>query len=156
MDILLPKHKQLLIELISANIKFLLVGGYAVNFHGYIRSTNDLDIWLQPSNENKLKLLDFLRLKKFNEDDLRYIENNDFEKPFVFHIYNSPQRVDFITVVTGVNFEEAYDQRKLLPLKDMAVPVIHLHHLILTKISTGRPQDIADIERLQEINKDKK
>jgi hypothetical protein len=57
MNILLEKHKEFLIDLIKGNVHFILIGGYAVIYHGYVRATGDMDIWIKPDNENKEKLL---------------------------------------------------------------------------------------------------
>jgi hypothetical protein len=156
MDIFFEEHKKLFVALAKGGVEFMLVGGYAVNVHGYVRTTNDMDIWVKPDNQNKLKLTAVLRAKGFDEAGLKFIEQQDFEKPFVFHIGKKPLTVDFLTKISGVTYEEANNQKMELPLKDITVPVIQLHHLILSKITTGRLQDKADVERLQEINKYKK
>ena len=156
MDIFFEEHKILFVELIKSGVEFMLIGGYAVNVHGYVRATHDMDIWVKPDNKNKLKLTAVLRAKGFKEDGIKFIEQQDFENPFAFHIGKKPLAVDFITKISGVTYEEADAQKMMLPLKDITIPVIQLHHLILSKITTGRPQDRADIERLQEINRYKK
>ena len=152
MDIFFEEHKKLLIELLEGGVEFMIIGGYAVNIHGYVRATHDMDIWLKPDNENKLKLTSVLRKKGFDKDGINFIEQQDFKEAFVFHIGEKPLAVDFLTKISNVSYKEADEQKVLLPLKNVFVPVIHLHHLVLSKFTTGRPQDAADIDRLQRIN----
>lgn len=151
MELFHPQHKQLIGDLINADVKFILIGGYAVNLHGYVRTTHDMDIWLAPRNDNKLKLVAYLRSRGFDKEGLDFISDQNFEEHFVFHIGEKPLAVDFITKISGVEFDEAYAQKLMLPLGDFLVPVIQLHHLVLSKTGTGRPQDIADIQILQNI-----
>lgn len=151
MDAFHQEHKQLIIDLIKAEVQFMLIGGYAVNLHGYIRTTQDMDIWLPPDNSNKLKLTAYLRNKGFDEEGVKYLEEQNFEKHFVFHVGEKPLAVDFITRISGVEYADADKQKVMLPLSDIFVPVIQLHHLVLSKTGTGRLQDAADIERLQKI-----
>lgn len=84
----------------------MLVGGYAVNVHGYIRATNDMDLWIKPTNENKLLLIEVLQRKGFDNEGLKLIEQQNFEETFVFHIWQKPLRVDFITRVKGVSLKK--------------------------------------------------
>jgi hypothetical protein len=151
MELFHPQHKQLITDLIKEHVKFILVGGYAVNLHGYIRTTHDMDIWLEPSNDNKQKLVQYLGKCGFDPEGLNYISRQNFEEHFVFHIGEQPLVVDFITRISGVEFHEADAQKVMLPMGDLFVPVLHLHHLVLSKTGTGRPQDVADIQILQEI-----
>lgn len=156
MDIFLYEHKKLFKELLEGGVDFILIGGYAVNIHGYVRTTKDMDLWIKPDNDNKMRLLNVLSNKGFNKDDLIFIEKQDFEKAFVFHIGTPPLQVDFLTKINSVTYNDANEKKLLLPVEDFFVPVIQYHHLILSKISTGRLQDAADVERLQKINKSKK
>lgn len=149
-------HKQLIIDLLDAGVEFMLVGGYAVNLHGYVRATQDMDIWLKPDNVNKLKLTGVLKKRGYDEEGISFIERQNFEKTFAFHIGERPMTVDFITRVSGIEYSDADAQKVMLPLGDATVPVIHLHHLVLSKTGTGRLQDAADIENLQKIAEKRK
>lgn len=156
MDIFLDEHKRLLIQLLDGGVEFILIGGYAVNVHGYVRATQDMDIWLKPDNENKEKLMQVLLSMKFDPEGIAFIKQQNFESAFVFHIGEAPNAVDFITKISGVQFYEADSKKILLPLGDKEVPVLHLHHLILSKTGTGRLKDAADIQTLQIIAEKRK
>ena len=146
-------HQRFLEVLIRHNVKFLLIGGYAVNFHGYNRTTGDMDIWLEPSNENKNQFLNALKAEQFDEEQINALEKIDFSRPVSFYTGQAPLRIDFLTKITGVTFKEAYEKSDFFKLSEYKIPVLNLHDLILSKISNGRPQDKADIEELQRINR---
>lgn len=112
-----------------------------------------MDLWLKPSNENKEKFIDALREHGISEQGLLQLRSLDFAgEPKVFHIGEKPAKIDFLTKVQGLKFDEADKVKKFLPLKEFAVPIIQYEHLILLKMIAGRPQDIADIDILRKIN----
>lgn len=156
MNIFIEKHQQLLKELLDAKVEFILIGGYAVIYYGYRRTTGDMDLWLKPTNENKSKLLPVLRNQGFQEEGIKYIESFDFTKHKAFHFWEEPQRVDCITRISGIEYDEANKQKEIVNIEDLKVPFINYKHLILSKIATGRPKDAADIEELQRVNKYRK
>ncbi len=156
MNILIEEHQQLLFSLLNQNVSFIVIGGYAVIYYGYERITGDMDIWLQPDNENRNRLLDALKKFGIEERDLEKIGKIDFTVPQVFYIGDKPRRIDFLTKVSGISFNEAISQVNYFTLQDKQVPVIQYHHLILTKSATGRTKDKADIEELERINKYRK
>lgn len=156
MDIFIEEHQKLLLSLINHEVKFIMIGGYAVIYYGYERMTGDMDIWLQPDNENMPKLLAALKEFDIEETSLEQVEQIDLSKPQVFFVGERPRRIDFLTQVSGINFNEAIQQVNYFPLEDKKVPIIQYHHLILTKTATGRAKDLADIEELQRINKYRK
>lgn len=151
MNTLTEAHKTLLIELLDGGIEFLLIGGYAVNYHGYPRYTVDMDIWLKPDNANKDYFIEFLKQKKFNTESIDHILVLDFTEAQSFHIGKNETRVDFLTKITGVQFEEAYLQCDNLSLAGKDIPVIPCRHLIINKMISGRPKDMADVDELQKI-----
>ena len=155
MVIVFEQHKIFLEKLLNAGVEFILIGGYAVNFHGYNRPTGDMDIWLKPENENKTRLIHLLKNEGYTAESLEPIEGMDFTKHLAFHLGKNPYRIDFLTFIQGVNFEDAQKQQQELPLKDKFVPVLHLHHLVLSKMNTDRLKDKADIEELQKIERNK-
>ncbi len=145
---------ELLVEFNRNNVEYLVVGGYAVNFHGYSRTTGDIDLWIGQDNEiNKNKILQSLKVLHVDEDTLTKLTELDFNKPVVFIDGKPPYKIDFMTYISGVNFNEAFDQKSIAILDEIAIPFIHLDHLIISKINTGRPQDKIDIEELQKIQK---
>lgn len=87
-------------------------------------------------------------------DDLEQLDAMDFSKPMpVFFIGDAPRRIDFITIVNNLHFEEAIADVNYFQVGNIRVPIIHYQHLLLTKSGTSRAKDLADIEELQRINK---
>jgi hypothetical protein len=156
MNILLEPHKQLLRRLIDFKVDFILIGGYAVNFHGYNRVTGDMDVWLKPDNDNRARFIAFLKEDGFDEESLIRISETDFTKHSTFHIGEKPLQIDFITIISGVSFAEADQRKQLLPFENIAIPFLHLDHLILSKITSSRLKDKMDVEELQKIMRLKK
>jgi hypothetical protein len=156
MNILIPEFKDLLLLLNKHKVNYMLIGGYAVIYYGYERSTTDMDIWLKPDNENKEKLLEALKEFKIGQESLDRVSKIDFTQAQCFFFGQVPRRIDFLTRISGVTYTEAEEKVNYFPLKDEKVPIIHYHHLILSKICNERPQDKADVDRLQKINQFKK
>ncbi len=86
MNILIDEHRQLLLSLLNNHVSFILIGGYAVIYYGYERITGDMDIWLQPDNENRTKLLNALEEFGIDETDLEKLRQTDFTVAQVFYI----------------------------------------------------------------------
>ena len=156
MNILLDEHKAILIQLLKSNVDFILIGGYAVIYHGYGRTTGDMDIWLKPDNENRDKLIPVLRSLGILDEDIEQISTMDFTTVLAFHIDEPPKRVDFLTKIVGLTFREANEKKVFLPLGELQVPVLHIDDLIVNKLISGRAKDNADVEELQKIMRLKK
>jgi hypothetical protein len=156
MNILLDEHKTILLQLLNAKVEFILIGGYAVIYHGYGRTTGDMDIWLKPDNDNRDKLLPVLRSLGIVEEDIEQIKTMDFTNVLAFHIDEPPRRVDFLTKTVGLTFQEADTKKMFLPLGEFQVPVLHIDDLIVNKLISGRTKDKADVEELQKIIRLKK
>lgn len=155
MNIFIESHQQLLKCLLNHKVNFILVGGYAVVYYGYKRTTGDMDLWIEPNNKNKLQLLKALKTFEFNEDDINHISSMDFTKHVAFHFWEEPERVDCITYISNVNFEEAFKAKIIAEIEDFKVPIIQYKHLIQSKITSDRLKDRADVEELQKINQAK-
>lgn len=151
MNIFLDPHKHMLKQLIEFNVDFILVGGYAVNFHGYNRATGDMDIWLRPDNSNRQAFLELLKADGFDENSLNHVSQIDFTQAAAFHVGEKPLQIDFLTRLSGVIYDDAFQKKETLNLDDMKIPVIHIEDLIISKIATGRLRDKNDIEELQKI-----
>jgi hypothetical protein len=156
MNILLEEHKAILIDLLKSKIDFILIGGYAVIYHGYGRTTGDMDVWLKPDNENRDKLIPVLETFGILPEDVEHIKKMDFTQVLAFHMDEPPRRVDFLTKIVGLTYAEADKKKVFLPLGEFQVPVLHLDHLIVNKMISGRAKDKADVEELQKIMKLKK
>ena len=147
----------LLAELNKNSVEYLVVGGYAVNFHGYRRTTGDIDLWIKPDNTiNKNKIIQSLRNLGIEENTLVQLSELDFSKPVVFIDGEEPYKIDFMTHISGVQFNEAWEQKTIAEFDGISIPFIHFNHLIISKFTTGRPQDKIDIEQLQKIQALKK
>ncbi|MEZ4974704.1 MAG: hypothetical protein R2820_15435 [Cyclobacteriaceae bacterium] len=95
MNFLIEPHKEILIKLTQRQVQFILIGGYAVNFHGYNRTTGDMDIRLNPNDENKRHFLDYLIADGFDQLSIDHIRQLDFTKHAAFHIGEKPLQVEF-------------------------------------------------------------
>lgn len=157
MNILDNYTHSVLDELIKQKVEFIVIGGYAVNFHGFRRPTGDIDLLIKPENgENKSRLLSALRNLGITEPVLKKLNELDFEKAQVFRDGEEPFRIDFLTKVSGVKFEEAWKEKQSIEIDGLNINFLHIKHLIATKITTGRPKDKIDIDELQKIQKYKK
>ncbi len=156
MNLFYPEHILVLKALMSCNVRFLLIGGYAVIAYGYTRTTGDLDLWVDPSEQNKAALMDTLRNLGFDNDDLEHIDNMNFKEATVFSMGTVPQKIDFLTKVSQVDFISAYSKVVFMTFDDLHLPFVHYNDLVLMKMTTGRTKDQADIEELQKIEKQKK
>ncbi len=154
MKFLHPEFIEIIKALNDSDAEYLIIGGYAVNYHGFGRPTGDLDIWLKPDNENKAKCVTAFRKLKYQEHSLEKLSTLDFEKPQVFYVGEPPLRIEFLTQVNLAKFDEAWETKETLSLENVTIPVINYKHLILTKINTGRTQDKLDLEELQKIKKE--
>ena len=153
MDFLLPDFKSMALLLKKHNVNFMLIGGYAVIYYGYNRSTGDMDIWLEPNNTNKEKFISALKEFGINEAGISKVRGLNFTEHQVFYFGQVPEKIDFLTLINNVTFDEAIKSVNHFPLENEQVPIIQYHHLILSKISNDRLKDKADVEELQRINK---
>lgn len=157
LNIFVEEHQHILFALIKHKVNFMLIGGYAVIHYGYDRTTGDMDIWLQSGNENRDKLIDALRDFDIIDEHIETLKKMDFTNPVpVFFFGEKPRQIDFLTSVSNLQFEEAIQYVNYFPLEGIKVPIIQYHHLIATKMNTGRLKDKADIEELERINKYRK
>jgi hypothetical protein len=142
-----PDFRDLFAALNDAAARFLLVGGYALAVHAAPRFTKDLDVWVEPSAANAERVMAALRafgapLETVTQDDLS-------RAGVVFQMGLPPNRIDILTSVDGVSFDEAWPERLTTTYGDQRVPVIGRAHLIANKRATGRPQDALDADLLE-------
>ena len=135
------------IQLLNVNrVQYLVVGGYAVAFHGYVRYTGDIDFWIKPDKENGDKLRK--SLTEFGVI-LSDIEAEDFIKEnLMFQLGYPPNRIDIMTSVTALVFDECWKDRKEVEMEDEKLSFISLHHLKINKQKIGRSIDKNDLENL--------
>ena len=140
-------YKDMLQVLLDQGVKFLLVGAYAMGAHGYPRATGDIDIWVEPSHENSTRV--YRSMAAFGAP-LHEIDEATFVTPgVVFQIGVAPRRIDIITAISGVGFDEAYQQRRIVEIEGLGVPTLSLGDLIRNKRATGRDKDRLDADRLE-------
>lgn len=132
----------------SASVEYLLIGGYAVGIHGYVRATNDLDVWVRISPTNAASIVQALREFGFSSPNLT--EALFLAGGNVVRMGVPPMRLELLTSIAGVDFDECYAERLMVPMGDVTAPVISLHRLRQNKRAAGRAKDIADIENLPE------
>ena len=145
-------YKDILQCLSDHRVRFLLVGAYALAVHGYPRATKDIDFFVWATPENAVSLMN--ALTQFGAP-LDGVSAADFSsKGIVFQIGNAPRRVDILTSISGVEFEQAYANRTIVILEGLEVPVISLVDLIINKRASARPQDLVDVEKLAAVQKD--
>ncbi len=142
-----PDFVEMLRVLLNADVRFLVVGAYALNAYTKPRATGDLDIWVEPSRENAARL--FQALAVFGAP-LNQVSESDFERPgVVFQIGIAPLRIDILTGIDGVGFDEAWKTRASFPVGPFEIPFIGKDALIRNKRATGRPRDLLDAEGLE-------
>lgn len=153
MNIFFEEHKIVLKTLINHQVDFMLVGGYAVIYHGYNRVTGDMDIWLKPDNDNKLKLIKSLTALGFDDAGIKTIQTWDFTTPQLFYIGKVPERTDFMNFISGVEYNDAASTAIHTKIDNLTLTIIHINSLIINKESSGRTKDRADAEYLRQILK---
>jgi hypothetical protein len=130
----------------SHRVEYLLVGGYAVGYHGYPRATGDMDIWVGVSPRNAKKLVDVV--KEFGFDLPEVDENLFLQKNKVLRMGNVPLRIELLTTLSGVDFQSCYKQRIVDTIDGIHIDIIDLENLIKNKKASGRHKDLDDVEKL--------
>jgi hypothetical protein len=129
-------------------VRYLIVGGYAVALHGYPRYTKDLDIWIELNPDNAAKLIKALDQFGFSSLGLRV---EDFlEADQIVQLGYPPNRIDLITSMPGVDFEGCFTSRVKVMIDDVLINFIDLENLKKNKRAVGRLQDLADLENLEQ------
>ncbi len=143
-----PDFRELLALFNAHHVEYVLVGGYALAFHGAPRFTGDLDIFVNPATANAQRILTALEAFGFASVGLT---PSDFEHPdHVVQLGVPPVRIDLITSITGVSWHEAWAGRVTGRYGDMPVHYIGREQFVANKRATGRTKDVADLEVLGE------
>ncbi|MBN1361664.1 MAG: nucleotidyltransferase [Sedimentisphaerales bacterium] len=140
-------YRDMLRALSDHEVRFLLVGAYAMAAHGYPRATGDIDIWVEPTAENSRRV--YRALAAFGAPVRELDETAFAQKGTVFQIGVEPRRIDIISAVSGVEFEQAYPQRRTVDLEGLVIPVVSFNDLVKNKRATGRDKDRIDVKRLE-------
>jgi hypothetical protein len=145
--ILNPDFKEFF-QLLNANdVRYLVVGGYAVAYHGYPRYTKDVGIWICTDKENAKRMVQVL--KDFGFESLGLEESDFLEADTIIQLGYAPNRIDLIMGMPGVEFEECYRSRLEEEIDGVKIKFIDLENLKKSKRAAGRAQDIADVENLK-------
>jgi len=141
-----PDFKEFLRLLNAHKVEYLLIGGYAVGYHGYPRATADLDIWVavHPANADRL----VAALKEFGFDLPDLTPDLFLREWQIIRLGLPPVRIEIATTISGVNFAECYAERVEDTLDGVPVNLISRQHLKQNKKASGRHQDLADLEHL--------
>ncbi len=134
----------LLREFVAGGVRFLLVGAHALAAHAEPRATGDLDVWIARDSENARKV--YAALARFGAP-LNIVSADDFTSDdLIFQIGVVPRRIDVITAIDGVSFEDAWPRRTELTIGGLPIPVIGRAEFLANKRASGRPKDLGDVE----------
>ncbi|MEO6052124.1 MAG: hypothetical protein ABIP78_12450 [Pyrinomonadaceae bacterium] len=147
------------IDMLSAfleeNVEFMIVGAVAMAFHGYVRTTGDIDFWIRISDENADRV--WRALKQFGAPAFDLEKRDLITSGMVFQIGMPPNRIDIMNKIDGVEFEGSWPNRKIAVFGELKIPTIGKVELLINKRSTGRPKDQIDVlwlEKHPEVEND--
>lgn len=135
------------VELLNAlNVRYMVVGAFAVAYHGHPRFTGDIDLFVERSRDNAEKILRVI--EQFGFGDLNLSADDFLHEDQVIQLGVSPNRIDLLTFLSGINFQEAWTTREQGDIDGLKVPFISKEMLKRNKAASGRTQDLADLEHL--------
>jgi predicted nucleotidyltransferase len=141
---LAPDFKEFLKLLNDKNVRYLLIGGYAVSHYGYVRPTGDMDIWIAVAPENAEKVAEVVREFGFSN-----VSAELFSKPGqIIRMGLPPLKIEVSTSIDGVDFEVCFNERLVEVIDGLAVNLISLKRLRQNKLASGRLKDLNDLEHL--------
>jgi hypothetical protein len=138
--------KEFIQSLNDNQVRYLVVGGYAVALHGYPRYTKDMDIWVDATLANAQRMVK--ALEQFGFGSLGLKEADFLVEDQIIQLGYAPNRIDLISTLPGVEFGGSYEKRVEVEVEGVTVNFIDLENLRKNKRATGRLQDLADLERL--------
>jgi len=145
---MLPDDLRELLELLNArNVEYVVVGGYAVAYHGYPRYTGDIDVFVRRSPENATRILG--ALGDFGFGDVGLTAEDFTEPDSVVQLGRPPLRVDLLTSISAVTFDQAWGNHIRADLGGVRAPIIGLAELLQNKRASGRAKDEADVAELE-------
>ena len=141
--------RDFIVALNKNEVRYILVGGYSVILHGYSRTTGDMDLWVERTEENYLKIV-----KAFSEFGMSVFdmtEENFLQHPVwdVFTFGIPPVAIDLMIKLEGIDFSSAYNRSVIFKDEDLEIRTIHKNDLIAAKQKAGRSKDLDDLENLQ-------
>lgn len=136
-------YRDIFLELFAAQADFLVIGAFAMAGHGMMRTTADLDLWVRPNPENAERV--WAALARYGAP-IGKLTKEELSRPgLFFQIGLAPRRIDILTDIDGVGFEEAWRDRVYRYIDDVRVPVLSRDHLLANKRATDRPRDRGDV-----------
>jgi hypothetical protein len=141
---------EMLVALSEAGAKFMVIGAHAVAVYARPRATGDLDIWIRPTAENAERV--WAALVAFGAPLHQLTREDLTSDDLVFQIGVAPNRIDILTGIGGVRFDDAWPRRSTVALQGLAVPVIGRDDLVRSKKAAGRPRDLADLAELEDAS----
>lgn len=146
---MLPKPFKEFIELLEENgVNYLVVGGYAVSFHGHPRYTGDLDIFIAISEKDAQQTVKTFR--DFGFSDLEITPSDFLETDMIIEVGREPLKIQVMTGISGVTFSECFNDRTIAQIDGTPIPFISYEKLLQNKTASGRPKDLADVHDLQQ------
>lgn len=130
------------------NVRYILVGGFAVILHGHARVTGDMDIWVEPTKENYDNLLKAFKVFGMSVFDMTKDNFLAVDKFDVFSFGRKPVAIDIMTKVKGLYFDDAYQHSKIFNDEGLPIRTLHFNDLVLAKKESGRLKDLDDIDQL--------
>ena len=147
MTLNLQKDLREFVELLNAHdVHFVIVDAFALAYHGHARYTSDIDLFIETSNENAERILRAVR--DFGFDDIGLTQEDLTHKDQVVQLGVAPNRIDLLTVLSGVSFQDAWASREIGEIGDLKAPFISRALLKQNKLASGRSQDLVDAEHL--------
>jgi len=139
------------------HLRYLCIGGYAVNYYGYYRATDDMDIWIAPTSENKVSFLNTLRCMNYSDNEINSISDEDFTTYFMCSLGSPPNIIDVLTVVhKNISFDDAEKTSIVHTVApDTELRLVPYDFLKDIKLRSTRQKDLFDIARLEEIRNKK-
>ncbi len=141
-----PDFKDFLKLLNSHKVDYLIIGGYAVGFHGYPRATADIDIWIATNLANAFKMVKVMKDFGFNVPELSdelFLQHNK-----IIRLGNAPVRIEILTTISGVEFDECFRNRAIAYIDRVKVNIINLDDLKRNKKASAREKDLDDLKKL--------
>lgn len=149
MEFELPQDFKELFELLNANnVRYLMLGGYAVGAYGYPRATNDLDVFVSGDQANVENLIRCLTQFGFEA----VAQHALYESRSIIEMGVEPIKIQLMNFADGIDFEVAFARRNILEIEGIEVSVVSKEDLIRNKKAVGRYKDLADVERLEKLN----
>jgi hypothetical protein len=143
-------YRDLFAEFNAHHVEFIIIGAYALAVHGHLRATKDLDVWVRAGAANAPRVFHALQAFGAATDNL---SPDDFAQPgTVVQLGIAPARIDILTRVSGLEFEDAWRNRVEATYGEQRVFVLSRTDLIASKRASGRLQDLADLEALEELD----